>query len=210
MSDRAAFLTAVRDEPDEDTHRLVYADWLDESGQPEHAEFVRLQVAGAGKPGVCWNVTRRGHFMRFESMLGLCPWRNPDVLAAVRADPGYVQTTNSTAAVLWRRGWVEGVLCSGVSLGGVLPSLRWHPVREARLTNTLTPKTIRGVWPDCGREENRGDYRALLDLRSGRCNALRILLRRVWPHLTHAGYDFRRPGVATSPFDVARVRSEEA
>src|SRR5262249_23230049 len=30
--------------------RLVYADWLDEHGQPERAEFIRLQIELAGRP----------------------------------------------------------------------------------------------------------------------------------------------------------------
>jgi uncharacterized protein (TIGR02996 family) len=40
-----AFLRAICEEPDDDTHRLVYADWLDEHGQPERAEFIRVQCA---------------------------------------------------------------------------------------------------------------------------------------------------------------------
>src|SRR4051812_45143988 len=37
-----AFLRAIRDNPD-DAHRLVYADWLDEQGDADRAEFIRLQ-----------------------------------------------------------------------------------------------------------------------------------------------------------------------
>jgi uncharacterized protein (TIGR02996 family) len=42
--DREAFLRAIRADPADDTVRLVYADWLDEHGDPEQAEFVRLQI----------------------------------------------------------------------------------------------------------------------------------------------------------------------
>jgi uncharacterized protein (TIGR02996 family) len=38
-----AFLAAIDEAPDEDTSRLVYADWLEENGQPARAEFLRLQ-----------------------------------------------------------------------------------------------------------------------------------------------------------------------
>src|SRR4051794_1321406 len=38
-----SFLAAIIDCPEDDTHRLVYADWLDDHGQPERAEFIRLQ-----------------------------------------------------------------------------------------------------------------------------------------------------------------------
>jgi uncharacterized protein (TIGR02996 family) len=44
VSDRAAFLRAIRHRPDDDTARLVYADWLDENGAPELAELIRVQI----------------------------------------------------------------------------------------------------------------------------------------------------------------------
>ena len=36
-------LGAIRDQPEDDTARLAYADWLDENGDGERAEFVRIQ-----------------------------------------------------------------------------------------------------------------------------------------------------------------------
>jgi uncharacterized protein (TIGR02996 family) len=39
------FLRAICADPEDDTVRLVYADWLDENGDPERAEFIRLQIA---------------------------------------------------------------------------------------------------------------------------------------------------------------------
>ncbi len=41
------FLRAICAEPEDDTVRLVYADWLDENGDPARAEFIRLQVRRA-------------------------------------------------------------------------------------------------------------------------------------------------------------------
>ncbi len=38
-----AFLQAIRENPDDDTHRLVFADFLDENGDPVRAEFIRVQ-----------------------------------------------------------------------------------------------------------------------------------------------------------------------
>jgi uncharacterized protein (TIGR02996 family) len=40
-----ALLKAVIADPDDDAPRLIYADWLDEQGQSERAEFIRVQVA---------------------------------------------------------------------------------------------------------------------------------------------------------------------
>jgi uncharacterized protein (TIGR02996 family) len=49
MSDSAAFLAAIREAPEDDAPRLIYADWLDEYDQPERAEFIRLQCSLARK-----------------------------------------------------------------------------------------------------------------------------------------------------------------
>src|SRR5262245_25219775 len=43
MSDESAFLAAVIANPDDDAPRLIYADWLDENGDSERAELIRLQ-----------------------------------------------------------------------------------------------------------------------------------------------------------------------
>jgi uncharacterized protein (TIGR02996 family) len=42
MSDEKALLAAIWEHPHEDTPRLLYADWLQENGQPERAEFIRV------------------------------------------------------------------------------------------------------------------------------------------------------------------------
>src|SRR3712207_3150772 len=45
MTENDALLRAILDSPEDDAPRLVYADWLEEQGDPERAEFIRLQVA---------------------------------------------------------------------------------------------------------------------------------------------------------------------
>jgi uncharacterized protein (TIGR02996 family) len=45
-----AFLQAIIEAPDDDTPRLAYADWLDENGDPEQAEFIRGQLELATLP----------------------------------------------------------------------------------------------------------------------------------------------------------------
>ncbi len=45
MSERAALVAAVASAPADDLPKFVFADWLDENGEPERAEFVRLQIA---------------------------------------------------------------------------------------------------------------------------------------------------------------------
>jgi carbon storage regulator CsrA len=48
--EEVAFLQAVGESPDDDGIRLIFADWLDDHGQPERAEFIRVQVALASLP----------------------------------------------------------------------------------------------------------------------------------------------------------------
>ncbi|MBY0457214.1 MAG: TIGR02996 domain-containing protein [Gemmataceae bacterium] len=50
MTDGDALFRAICEQPWEDTPRLVYADWLDENGDPDRAEFIRVQVELARLP----------------------------------------------------------------------------------------------------------------------------------------------------------------
>jgi uncharacterized protein (TIGR02996 family) len=59
LDEREAFLRAIFDTPDDDTPRLVYADWLDEHGDPVFAAFIRLACEYARTPAE--DVDRRGH-----------------------------------------------------------------------------------------------------------------------------------------------------
>ena len=44
------FLRAICEQPADDAPRLIYADWLEEHGDPDRAEFIRLQVALDHRP----------------------------------------------------------------------------------------------------------------------------------------------------------------
>jgi uncharacterized protein (TIGR02996 family) len=43
MNEEQAFVRAILDNPDDDTLRLIFADWLEEQGDPQ-GEFIRIQV----------------------------------------------------------------------------------------------------------------------------------------------------------------------
>ncbi len=45
MSQHEAFLHAIREAPDDDAPRLVYADWLEDNGDSARAEFLRAQCS---------------------------------------------------------------------------------------------------------------------------------------------------------------------
>jgi uncharacterized protein (TIGR02996 family) len=50
LTHEGAFLADICEHPDEDAPRLVYADWLDDHGQPGRAEFIRVQCERARLP----------------------------------------------------------------------------------------------------------------------------------------------------------------
>ena len=47
-AEQRAFWAAIRANPDDDTVRLVYADWLEENGDEARAEFIRVQIEQTG------------------------------------------------------------------------------------------------------------------------------------------------------------------
>jgi uncharacterized protein (TIGR02996 family) len=61
-----ALFRAILEEPWEDAHRLVYADWLDENGQPERGQFIRVQIARARLPA---NDLQEKKLLRQEKIL---------------------------------------------------------------------------------------------------------------------------------------------
>ncbi|HEV3384748.1 MAG TPA: TIGR02996 domain-containing protein, partial [Gemmata sp.] len=44
MSDRDALHAAICANPDDDTPRLVFADWLDEHGEAKRAAYIRASI----------------------------------------------------------------------------------------------------------------------------------------------------------------------
>jgi uncharacterized protein (TIGR02996 family) len=50
MTHDDAFLQAIGESPDDDTPRVIYADWLDDHGHYERAEFIRVQCQLARMP----------------------------------------------------------------------------------------------------------------------------------------------------------------
>jgi uncharacterized protein (TIGR02996 family) len=101
-----AFLQAIIDTPDDDTPRLVYADWLDEHGEPERAEFIRVQVGLARLPED--DPLRQGLAAREEKLLAgnRAGWLGPLLWLPLRATfrRGFAEEIELGAATLLARG----------------------------------------------------------------------------------------------------------
>jgi uncharacterized protein (TIGR02996 family) len=68
MSDPTGLLRAILENADDDTPRLVYADWQEEYGDPDRAEFIRAQCELA-KPPARGTRTRRRELERRVKVL---------------------------------------------------------------------------------------------------------------------------------------------
>jgi uncharacterized protein (TIGR02996 family) len=111
--DEATFIRAVLHKPDDALPRLQYADWLQDNGQPERAEFIRVQIELAAYPNASpaepWQTLRR----REEELLRLyeIQWRQR------RLFPLNLEVFNDhddveyAFKIEWRRGFVEKVTC---------------------------------------------------------------------------------------------------
>jgi uncharacterized protein (TIGR02996 family) len=68
MTDRGSFLRSIAENPSDDAPRLVFADWLEENGEPERAEFIRVQIAleqmQADSPAVIELLKRQNYLLK--------------------------------------------------------------------------------------------------------------------------------------------------
>lgn len=123
MSEQAAFLAAIRAEPDDDTRRLAYADWLQEHGDEPGARWIRARVAS---PDV---VTRLGPSDSVSAFGGI-------VARGVRSFRNGGAYPNGN--LFFRRGFVERVECTAVNwIDRANEILSCHPVREVVLTTPI-------------------------------------------------------------------------
>jgi uncharacterized protein (TIGR02996 family) len=121
-SDRLAFLRAICDDPADDSPRLVFADWLDEHGEPERAEFIRLQCELAGRPD------RPGRWQELRD-------RQDELLR--RHGPRWRAELPSwlRAVGVFRRGFVDSLACTADAFLARAGDLETLPVQKLHLWN---------------------------------------------------------------------------
>lgn len=101
--------------PDDDTPRLIFADWLEDNGEPERAEFIRLSVRS---PKAVWT--------RLVNGFGYEPWINP-----LSASPSL-----SFGCWAWNRGFVFEIHCTlrqWLDHGRAICAA--HPIKRVELTD---------------------------------------------------------------------------
>jgi uncharacterized protein (TIGR02996 family) len=151
MSDETALLAAIRAAPADDAPRLVYADWLDEHGRPERAEFIRVQ---------CELARHKNRALRRREAELLAT--HHDAFAAHLAAPGL--------RFRFERGFVVAFGHAGVFVdhnrrSGVMYLLRFFPDGLA-VTDAAGERPIRELLGGLGRDsEDAGRYTLTPDQR---------------------------------------------
>lgn len=141
---RAAFLQAILAAPDNDTSRMVFADWLDDRGDADQAEFIRVQCEVEGWRKICVNhdthrlncpgcaLRRRERELLDVAGFG---WAGAGISwVGVRTAHDPILTQYGAVAV-FRRGFVEEVACTAADwLAHGDAIRRAQPVWRVRLT----------------------------------------------------------------------------
>src|SRR5262249_28249310 len=126
------FWQSILADPDSDTPRLVYADWLEEQGEAERAEFIRVQIELAkmseDDPRCAELTARQTALLPFQLQalrLGNSPaWPRKMPRWALNSSP------------VFQRGFVEEIYCTAAQLiDGAEGLFRAAPVRVLGVRN---------------------------------------------------------------------------
>ena len=124
MSDADALLAAVLADPAADLPRLMFADALDDAGDPVRAEFIRVQIALAADPTALPLRAREQTLLSLHAAGWLQPLR-------ARGEPLQNPGTHGR----FRRGFVDEVwMPAGVFLKRADKLFRRAPVQSLRVT----------------------------------------------------------------------------
>ena len=131
MSERDALTAAVLADPDDDLPRLVFADWLDERGEPAHARFIRAQIALAALSE--WDPQSAA--LRRTQPEWDCSAELVHTLPQLTSDDGIYGGLHWDRAQPFRRGFAHGIQVPALTaLQTRMPALLVeHPLRRLGL-----------------------------------------------------------------------------
>lgn len=155
MTHEQAFLAAICEASEDDTPRLVYADWLEEQGRDERAEFIRVQIqlarnfvtnsvpdpdvipVSGGKVALAY---ARSTYRKWKAMKDrereLWAWHGDEWLGTPLASLTKLRDGVLSAMVRIRRGFVESVDCTYSAWLAHGPAIvAVQPVTRVRLTD---------------------------------------------------------------------------
>lgn len=227
-TERAAFTRSILDDPADDTRRLAFADWLDENGEPERAEFVRVQITLSKKPGhthgqgygescvLCRGLRREGELLARH---GFDWFKLPGLATYTRKFGGPFEGwafkpsggLSVEYPVFTRRGFVAEVRLSAAAfLGGPCERCRNTLGVVTRVAESETVEPVRGTlglqigWrcPDCYKSRTPGLARAIFAAHP----VTRLVLTDKTPYRVDKGsfgwYDEEREGLVRGSADM--------
>lgn len=141
MTERESFMKAIIDDPDNDQIRLVFADWLEEyGGEPERAEFIRLQIELAERNVKPYNFSLEtaSHFSIVSRGSKSIIHRCSNILVEFGKqwwqEGNYLIKQLPILNASWRRGFVSRIDCNMSQWREHGPVIvRNHPVHVARI-----------------------------------------------------------------------------
>jgi uncharacterized protein (TIGR02996 family) len=138
MTDTDALLAAILTDPADDTVRLAYADAIEEQGQHERAEFIRVQIELVKMPSMGskqndpryvlptpWERLRA----RERELLNHVYWPNWCGPACKAITPIGRKFDDH---IHWSRGFVSAVTCTAADWLAHADAIYWHPSQTAR------------------------------------------------------------------------------
>ncbi len=125
LSEWSAFIAAIVANPDDDTCRLVAADFLEENGDPDRAAFIRIQIAIARLEADGQGKSAEADRLRAKEREFIGPLSMYRTFWAAEACPELVRiasrvdgrdslegmTVAGADRLTWQRGFVEAVTC---------------------------------------------------------------------------------------------------
>lgn len=165
----AAFLEAICDPKnfDDDTVRLVYADWLDDHGESERADFIRLSCRLDKLRKLATKQLGSKHLARANVWVnyGMECDRERDLLNAGMEPGGFASEDGkrlcleSGSVCEWERGFVESITCTWADFAQHADAIRKAtPLREVNLTTWPDIATAINLFRESGLTKTVGSY----------------------------------------------------
>ena len=197
MTDRTALIASILGNPQEDTPRLVYADWMEEQGEVERAEFVRCQVelSVIGDFDFTDRNRQLGHQCHADKTREELRRRERELLN--RHHRQWFHRCGEMDFPEWHRGFISSVRLPWDGPGGWLrhhERLYWAvgqtvecPECRGRGTSTANPHSWE--WDNCVPCKSTGRIpRPLTDDLAATCQPLEEVRLTTWPGGTMDGF----------------------
>lgn len=197
MTDGDAILKGILLEPDEDVPRLAYADYLDENGQPERAEFIRVQCELARLDPGYPNGQRYATLMIRERELFEAharDWTPGELVGATPTCEAWfsMQGGAGHSVAQFRRGFVDHVGCRAIAWLDHGDSITAnHPVQNVTLRSLPdwchrdgAVYLYEGSPPGIGQTKGRRCLNATTETKGDvekRITGMEAILRAEWP-----------------------------